>query len=100
MRLIVSLVFLLLVSTVAVFAHRYIWLRVVRDTGLATPWRALASFGIAGLCTLLFVGPVAGRLISGRLGQLGAFAAFTWMGVVFYALVSFGGFDLMRWLWS
>ncbi|HAN31092.1 MAG TPA: hypothetical protein DCQ06_05790, partial [Myxococcales bacterium] len=97
MRIAVTVMFVLFICTLSLFAHRYLWIRLVRDTGLAGPMRVCASVAIVTMCGVMFAGPTANRLFEGPIALLAAAAAFTWMGVMFYSLVTLGGSDLIRW---
>lgn len=98
-RLATSIVFLIVVSAVVLLVHRYLWARLVRDSELPPPWRQVVTAVLALLCVGLFAGPIASRTLSGDLASLGAAGAFSWLGTLFFFLLTLGGSDLMRWLW-
>lgn len=75
--------------------HRYVWARLVRDTGLPRRARigAVATLGVLGL------GLFAAFLLYPRLGGgmwPVSWIAYTWLGVVFYLVVVLGAVDLAR----
>ncbi len=95
-RTLYTVIFLTLVSAVAVGAHRYMWIRMVRDAALPGPWRHVVTALLALLCVGLFVGPVAARTLGGRAANLGQAGAFAWLGSLFLFLVAMGSTDLVK----
>lgn len=77
--------------------HYYLWLRLVRDTQLPGPWRAITTIGLAIAAasiptTLVFLR----RSSAGPLRPL-LWAAFIWMGLMFLLFVLLLGADTI-WL--
>ena len=95
-RLFSFAVFLLVALSVLGGMHAYLWLRLVRDPGLAEPWRRTATV----LFILLTLGVPAGlfalRLGSGWIARLAPVAAATWLGIAFILFCTVAALDLAR----
>lgn len=80
--------------------HRWLWVRLVRDTGLPQPLQAVGT----SLVILLAVGTVAGmgagRFLGGEASRLVAQAGFVWMGTMFLLVVALSGGEVLRLLAS
>jgi len=76
--------------------HWYLWLRLVRDPGLAEPWRRIISVALGVLTFSVPIGMLALRLAPRPLNRLVPAAAFTWLGVGFLLFVSVLALDLAR----
>jgi predicted MPP superfamily phosphohydrolase len=76
--------------------HWYLWLRLVRDPGLADPWRRILSVALVVLTFSAPIGMLALRLAPRPLNKLIPAAAFTWLGVGFLLFVSVLALDLAR----
>ncbi len=63
--------------------HGYIWMRLVRDTGLAEPWRRLATWAIVAAALLVPAGMIGARLAREHLSRVLPMAAFVWLGLAF-----------------
>jgi predicted MPP superfamily phosphohydrolase len=63
--------------------HYYLWARLVRDTGLSSPWREGATALLVLLAAAMPLGMALGRIIPPGLGRLLFLAMFTWMGLAF-----------------
>ncbi|MDB4946934.1 MAG: putative phosphoesterase [Labilithrix sp.] len=92
------LIFLVVALVLLGSAHYYVWARLVRDAAWAAPssasWR-----GATALVVLLYVVMMASffaqrssRAIAGPLAWVG----FTWLGVLFFLVLSLGLSDLVR----
>jgi len=89
-------IFFAIATAVLTAVHTYLWLRFVRDTALAPPWRQLVTVGLVVL--LLSVPAAMGldRLLpSGFLRTAGA-VPFVWMGAMVLFVFWFGATDLAR----
>ena len=94
-RAVTFVVFLSVALAVLFGMHWYLWLRLVRDTRLENPWRAVAT----GLLVLAGLA-VPATLVALRTGAAPHFAAFkwigvTWIGVMFVLFVLCIGGDLV-----
>jgi predicted MPP superfamily phosphohydrolase len=76
--------------------HWYLWLRLVRDPGLAEPWRRVLSVAFGVLTFSVPIGMLALRLAPRPLNRLVPTLAFTWLGVGFLLFVSVLALDLAR----
>jgi hypothetical protein len=88
-----------LMSAITGSVHYYLWARLVRDTALPTAaFRALTA-----LVVVLFVSVPTSFWLSRSLpphhGRVLLYAAYTWMGLMFYLLVLLGVGDLGRGLY-
>jgi predicted MPP superfamily phosphohydrolase len=88
--------FLLVAMSVVGSAHLYVWLRLVHDPALPSPWTALAS-------AFLFVAwlsiPIAlngGRRLAPPWATLVAWPGYAWLGSIFLLLVAVLAVDVVR----
>lgn len=63
--------------------HYYLWMRLVRDTALVAPWRAVATAAIVGFAVMLPLTMAVGRSLPSAFARPLAFFAFSWMGLAF-----------------
>ncbi len=78
--------------------HRYVWARFVRDTGIARRWKIAATVSLLVLGLSIAVAFVGRRSLVGE-GSAGVtFTAYTWLGLLFYAVLMLGLLDLLRML--
>jgi len=89
-------VFLVVALLVLALMHLYVWVRLVRDTRLARPWRRLAAVALLLLAialpvvmSLLRRTPLADR-------HLLTLVAFSWLGLLFYLVLLLAALDLVR----
>lgn len=73
-------------------AHYYIWLRLVRDLGLASPWRGLATGAVVLLGLSLPCSFLIQRALSLSTGKSVLWPIYVWMGLMFLlvALLALG----------
>jgi len=89
-------IFLALVSAILFGMHYYLWLRLVRDTGIGEPWRAIASGGLVLLgATMLAAFPLM-RFAPRRFTSPMMWVAYTWMGLAFFTLALLGVGELIK----
>jgi predicted MPP superfamily phosphohydrolase len=67
--------------------HYYIWARLVRDTALPPPYRALATVAIVLLGASLPAAFATARLLRPSLAHAIAWPAYLWLGLMFFLLV-------------
>jgi predicted MPP superfamily phosphohydrolase len=89
-------VFLLVSLAVLGGMHAYLWVRLVRDPGLADPWRRLATVLLVLLALSVPVGMFAVRLGTGWVARLLPVLAFTWLGAAFLLVCAVGALDVAR----
>jgi predicted MPP superfamily phosphohydrolase len=77
-------------------SHAYIVGRLALDTELPEPYPAVAVGAGVVLGLLLLAQPFASRLLAPRTARWFAWPAFSWMGLVFYLLISLGVTDLLQ----
>lgn len=95
-RLSHMLVFLGVGSTLVVGWHRYLWVRLVRDTALAGTPRAVATAAIVSLGVAMVVMLPLGRALPRAWAAPFAWVAFGWMGFAFLLFVALVGADLAK----
>jgi len=88
--------FLLLSISILGGIHGYVWLRLVRDTGLAEPWRRVAGILLTLLAAGIPLGLFLGRRAQGWAARVLPAAAAAWLGVVFVLFCSVAALDLVR----
>jgi uncharacterized protein len=89
-------VFFLIASVIMGSAHRYVWARLVRDAALPAPWARVATIAIVALFVLLMTGFAAFRFLPRSLATPSMWIAYTWLGVLFFLVMSLGLSDLAR----
>ena len=89
---------LFFVVALAVLAgmHGYIWLRLVRDTGLPEPWRRLATWAVVAAAVLIPAGMISARLAGRHLSRVVPLAAFVWLGLAFLLFCTLLAVDAAR----
>ena len=89
-------VFLSVATALLSGIHYYLWLRLVRDTGLPPPWRALATVTLVLLALSVPAAMVLTR--SYRAGDARAlfFVGYGWMGFMFLLFVGTAASDLLQ----
>jgi predicted MPP superfamily phosphohydrolase len=88
-------VFVVVVLTIAVAVHYYLWARLVRDTRLPARARALATSVLTALAAGMPLAIFLGRRAP-ALGRLLGWPAFVWMGLMFLLLLTLALADLGR----
>ncbi len=76
--------------------HGYLWLRLVRDTGLPEPWRRLATGALVLGALLIPAGMMAARLGGQHLTRTLPLAAFVWLGMAFLLFTALLAADAAR----
>ncbi len=95
-RPVAVLVFLAVAIGLTASVHYWFWIRLVRDTALPPPWRAVATLLIWLLGASMPVALLAGRLLGPRAAKALAWPAYLWMGTMLLLLVTLGGAELVR----
>jgi predicted MPP superfamily phosphohydrolase len=96
MRAVAMAVFLLVVTSVTVGVHRYLWARLVRDPGWSAPWTRRGTRALIGLGALLPVGMMLNRALPRSVASPVAWVVFLWMGTAFLLFVSVLAGDVLR----
>ena len=78
--------------------HAYIAQRMVKEPGMAEPWRTLALCGIALGALSLVLQPIGERWLAPPASRCIAWPASLWMGVAFLILVQLLASDALLWL--
>ena len=77
-------------------AHYYVWARLVRDAALPAPWARIATALIVGLFVVLMTCFIAMRSMSRSTAAPITWIGFTWLGVMFFLVISLGVSDLVK----
>ena len=77
-------------------AHYYVWARLVRDAALPAPWARLATALIVLLLIVLMSGFIVARSLSRAAAAPITWIGFTWLGVLFFLVISLGASDLVK----
>jgi predicted MPP superfamily phosphohydrolase len=88
--------FFTLVFTVLMLAHVYLWVRVVRDTRLAGRPRRIATWAIGLAAALLVPIWMLSRVLPREFLVGPSVVAFTWKGLLYYALLILLIFEVVR----
>jgi predicted MPP superfamily phosphohydrolase len=89
-------VFFSIILGIVAGLHYYFWARLVRDTQLAAPWRAVGTWGLVGLGVLLPVAMLLSRKVPPEYAAWFAYPAYIWMGAAFLLFVLLLGSDVIR----
>jgi len=95
--------FLLAILLVPALTHRYLWVRLVRDTALPEPWRRVATVALVVLSASLTLAFFLPRILSPSALRAFRWPAYVWMGLFFFLLVVVAlgdGIRLVAWLAS
>src|SRR5262249_4480864 len=87
---------LAIVSAILFGMHFYLWVRLVRDTAMPSPWRGIASAGIALLGVTMLGGFPLMRHAPRWLTSAVMWIAYTWMGLAFLTIVLLVVGDLLK----
>jgi uncharacterized protein len=95
-RIVSFAIFLSVATSIVGGIHYYLWLRMVRDTGLTGPARLWATVALVVLSLSLPVVAVVGRLVQHPAVKPFVWGAYVWMGLMFLLFVSFVSVDVLR----
>jgi predicted MPP superfamily phosphohydrolase len=90
------LVFFVVALLVMGCAHYYVWARLVRDMALPARWSRVATLAVAFLFTLLMSVFIVVRTLPRSTAAPFTWVAYTWLGVVFFLVLSLGLSDLVK----
>jgi predicted MPP superfamily phosphohydrolase len=90
------LVFFVVALLVMGSAHYYVWARLVRDMALPARWSRVATLAVAFLFTLLMSVFIVVRTLPRSTAAPFTWVAYTWLGVVFFLVLSLGLSDLVK----
>src|SRR5262249_58598149 len=76
--------------------HYYVWLRLVRDTGIGGTWHAMLSAGLVLLGVTMLAAIPLMRFAPRRFTSPTMWVAYTWMGLAVFAAVILGMGDLIK----
>jgi predicted MPP superfamily phosphohydrolase len=78
--------------------HGYLWVRLVRDSGVPEPWRRIATAALVLLALAVPLAMAAMRLAPPPIDRVVPAVAFTWLGVAFMLLCAVAALDVVRFL--
>ena len=95
------ILFALFSATIQLLAHYYVWRRLVRDTGMAHPWRRWSTGGIIVLGLSIPITLWASRMLSAEIGRVLGWPVLMWLGFAALLLIGFVLLDSARvTMWS
>jgi len=89
------LVFIGVALTIIASIHYYLWVRLIRDPHLPSPWAGLATAALILLAANMPLAMFVGRARH-SVGRVLAWPAFVWMGVMFLLFVAVAGADVVK----
>ncbi len=89
-------VFLAIVFTVTVAAHRFLWMRLVRDPAWPSRWRRSATIALVVLAVAMPAGLALWRIVGADAARPLSYAGATWSGVILVFLFVLLGADALR----
>lgn len=92
------IVFAVVFIALVVIVHRYLWMRLIRDTRLAGAWRKALGWTLGGLAVLLLTGAFTGRMFSRDVAVWLYVPAYLWFGFLGTVLPFLLLIDIPRWL--
>jgi len=90
------LIFFSVVLSVIVAIHFYIWVRLVRDTGLPMGWRRAASVGVVALAVALISSFFIRRALDPSSARMLMLPVNMWMGTMLLLLLLLASGDLVK----
>jgi uncharacterized protein len=95
-RLLSFVIFLGIATGITSAIHYYLWVRLVRDTGLVGPGRTAATVTIIALSVSLPLVAAIGRMVQHPLAKPLIWTGYIWMGLMFLSFICFVGIDVVR----
>jgi predicted MPP superfamily phosphohydrolase len=92
-------IFLGVIFSLTVGTHYYLWARLVRDPGLPSPWRQLATVALVVLALSIPLSMMAWRVFPRDVAIPVSWVGYLWMGSMFLLLVLLWSGELARWGW-
>jgi uncharacterized protein len=89
-------VFFAIAAAVLTAVHMYLWLRLVRDTALAPPWRQAATICLAALAVSMPLVMGLDRIVPFSFARCLSLVPFVWMGVMVLLVFWFVAADALR----
>lgn len=90
------LVFFVVALLVLGSAHSYVWARLVRDAALPKPWSRVATGALAVLFVVLLTGFISVRTMSRSTAAVFTWVGYTWLGLLFFLVLSLAVTDLVK----
>jgi len=89
-------IFFLIALLILSAGHYYLWRRMVRDTELSGRARRIATWGIVLAAVVLVPIWILSRVLPRDLLGIPSLVAFSWKGLLYYALLILAGFEILR----
>jgi uncharacterized protein len=93
-----SLIYFILMGTLSVLAHVYLYRRIFRDTSGHPGWRKAGVVAMAAMCLLMLVPRLLAWVLPGSLVAALATVGWTWMGAAIYLLLAFWTLGGAHWV--
>ncbi|MBC7545919.1 MAG: metallophosphoesterase [Candidatus Sericytochromatia bacterium] len=94
------LIMMSVVLTVLGSVHYYLWVRLVRDTGMPPPWPTWLGWLLIGLLAAIPVSILSSRSLPPGWSSPWFWGVFSWVGVMFFLLVLLLPTELIRGGWA
>ncbi len=95
-RTLAFVIFLSVMLLVLGGIHTLFWVRLIRDTGLPGPWRAIATAGLIALGLSIPASFFLSRVLAFEVARPILFVAYTWMGLMVLLFAILVGTDVVR----
>ena len=89
-------IFLVVVCALTAGLHRYVWVRLVRDTALPRPWRAIATWALGVLAVGIPGSFALARLLPPSAARVLVIPFYVWLGCLFFLMLGLLLVDLGR----
>jgi len=90
------------IYSIVAIMHLYFWWRLVQNTDLPRPWRALVTSAILVLAPLMVAPFYANHYFASPWREIVMWAGYLWMGLAFFLFVGLLATDVLRlllWFW-
>ncbi len=89
-------VFIAVTGALTFVLHRYLWARLVRDAELPAPWSRVVTGALIVLAVMLMTAMPLARTLPRAVQKPLAMVAFSWLGLLFFLVVTLMAFDVVR----
>lgn len=90
--IVMGIVFLLITGSI----HYYLWVRMIRDAHLPSPWREIATVLLALLWLSLPIALIFSQSMTFDVSRIVSFAPYTWLGVMMLLFFAFLSVDVVK----
>ncbi|MBW2700394.1 MAG: metallophosphoesterase [Deltaproteobacteria bacterium] len=96
MRFMFFFLWIVVGSTLLALIHYYLWIRLVRDPALSTPWRFILTWTLVAFAASLPMAMTISRWAPFSITQYLVWLPYVWMGTMLYFLFFLGAVDTLR----